>query len=311
MAIGACLLLLIVPYAMCSGLSPEPRATRARQHPTPMDDGTWEEEARAPETAPEADAVLPDPVPAPPQSRTLAGEITDPTGDPIAGAELSIGVISARSDPDGRFEIADLAVETVSLRVKAFGYRDVALDVGPEVAEQRVTLTPTDAVTGMVLDPEGEALSGATVRCTGRRTDNAQSDAQGRFTMPTSAAGCDAVASHAAWAESPRVEMKKGPNNFIAVRALGSIKGTVVDSAGTPYRGFVLSIHRFDPADGKAKMRPYRQTFAHPQGRFQVTQLHAGTYVFTVSLRGRRGEQTQPIPLRAAEQLTDVKIVID
>ena len=73
----------------------------------------------------------------------------------------------------------------------------------------------------------------------------------------------------------------------------------------------MLSIHRFEPADGKAKMRPYRQTFAHPQGRFQVNELHAGTYVFTVSLRGRRGVQTKAIKLKASQQLTDVKIVID
>lgn len=317
-ALGACLLLLIVPLAMCSGLSGEAPPPVAGQRPADPDEAPAELLADAAETDDEphpAEHEEPEPD-EPAGKRAVFGVVTNAAGAPIEGAEVSLeGEPSIRvaTDEEGAFELEDVSTEDLVLVVDAFGYAEAKTDVAAGApgarAEHDVVLAPGDDVTGEVLDPDGHPVRDALVGCDG--VTPAKTDALGRFTLPKTAAACDAVAKHDDFADSAAVELKLGPDNLLALRPQASIHGVVVAADDTPYRGFVLSLHSFAPADGHAKMRPYRQTFAHPQGRFQVTQLPAGTYVFNVGLRGRSGLKTQAIHVQAGEQLTGVKIVVD
>lgn len=323
-ALGACLLLLIVPLAMCAGLSSDVPPPVAAQRPSNLGEteaeshGDWAETAEVAADE-EPEPAEPDTEPEPTGKRVVFGVVTNAAGNPIEGAEVSLESdtsIGAETDDEGAFELAGVSTEPLVLVVTAFGYAETKADVAAgdasARAEQDVVLAPGDGVTGEVLDPDGHPVRDALVGCAGpNAAAPKKTDALGRFTLPKTAAGCDAVAKHDQFADSAVVELKLGPDNLLALRPQASIHGVVVDANESPYRGFVLSLYSFEPADGQAKMRPYRQTFAHPQGRFQVTQLPAGTYVFSVGLRGRTGLKTQAIRVKAGEQLTGVKIVIE
>ncbi len=316
---AACLLLLVVPYAMCAGLSVDTAPRIGRQ--LPGDKSRPETPLGAEETALESDdgpervaSERPETV----GDRTLAGEVTDPSGTPVAGARIALQGsedVAAISDEQGSFELT-LSAGAAVLVASAFGYRDTRTDIGAEELAQDIVLGPADFITGTVLDPEGEPVSGALIRCARREADvgpagaPARSDALGRFQLGTAVTECDGFATHREFANSARVAFRPGPGNYLALQLQASIKGFVVDRAGVPSRGFVLSLHSFTPADGKSKMRPYRQSFSHPQGRFQVNRMLAGRYVFSVALRGRPSERSQTIAVKSGAQLTNVKIVV-
>lgn len=315
-AIGVGLLLVIVPYAMWAGLSAEPRAPSTHQRPP-----AESQESAPPQGSEETDSATdegldpPESVePAHPRERTISGTVSDAEGTAIAGARIALEGeenVSAISNAEGAFELASVTSEALVLVVTAFGYAETLVDVAATKNDEDVVMAPADNVTGTVFDPDGKPVSGAQVRCDDGATATATSDNLGRFTLPASAAGCDALASATAFADSARVELHRGPNNYLALAPLASIRGIVVDPQGAPHTGFVLSLHSFTPADGTASMRPYRQTFSHPQGRFHVTALPAGTYVFTLAMRGRSSAKTTPIVVASGEQLRDVKIVVE
>src|SRR5690606_32274299 len=153
-------------------------------------------------------------------------------------------------------------------------------------AEQRVdaVLEIGDGVAGTVVDADGRPVQGARVACAGstEREVATETDSDGRYELPARAAGCDAVAEHARLGASPRVELALGPGNLIALQPPGSIAGTAVDEQGKPLSSFVLSIVSFRPLSRGTKGRShYRQTFLHPQGRFVVSGLAAGSYVLS------------------------------
>ena len=67
------------------------------------------------------------PVPAVP---TVAGTVmTSATGDPVAGAEVSIGAATATTGADGRFELTGLAAGTATLRCTAPGFEDFEMNI--------------------------------------------------------------------------------------------------------------------------------------------------------------------------------------
>ncbi len=317
-ALGACLVVLIVPVAMWAGLAADDDgAVRRRAHETsvepPLDDAAGDvAETEAPLDDPEETA----PQPAEPTTRAVHGTVSDAHGVAIEGAEVALDGepnTSATTDAEGAFELTGVSTDAVVVVVSAFGYDDAKTDVTARATttEHDVVMAPSNDVTGTVLDPEGNPVRAAEVACVEPPGAKVRGDGLGRFSLGSKAAGCDAVARHPDFAASARVEMKLGPGNLLALRPLAAVRGVVVGRSGAPFTGFVLSLHSFEPEDGTTKMRPYRQTFAHPEGRFQVTQLPAGTFRFTVGLRGRRGVTTQPIRLRDGEQLADVKIVVE
>jgi dienelactone hydrolase len=61
---------------------------------------------------------------------TVAGTVmSSATGDPVAGAEVSIGAATATTGPDGRFELIDLTAGPATLRCIATGFEDFEADI--------------------------------------------------------------------------------------------------------------------------------------------------------------------------------------
>ena len=71
-----------------------------------------------------------DPVAPDPTVPTVTGTVTNSaTGDPVAGAEVSIGPATATTGPDGRFEVTDLPAGPATIRCVATGFQDFEADV--------------------------------------------------------------------------------------------------------------------------------------------------------------------------------------
>ncbi len=313
-AIGACLLLVIVPLAMWSGLSPESRSTPSGQLPTEPEETTSETveetsaEGGAEPTEVRGEGGAPTAAP-----RSIHGTVTDANGRPIAHARIHVeGSVEPydETNEDGAFEIDDVSAGPAVLVAESLGYDETKTDVPATATEQDVVLAPSKEISGIVLHPDGKPTAGARVTCEGAPSSPTLTDRHGRFLLATINA-CDAVAQHPSFARSKSAKMAQGPQNLLTLRPLASIAGLVLDGRGAPYTGFVLSVKSFQPTDGTTRMRPYRQTFAHPQGRFRVTKLPAGRYVFNVGLRGRSRIETQPIVVKDGEQLTGVKIIVE
>lgn len=75
----------------------------------------------------------------------VAGTVTTAgTGDPVAGAVVSIGAATATTGADGRFELAGFTAGPARLRCIATGFEDFEVDIAvpPEGITRDITLTP-------------------------------------------------------------------------------------------------------------------------------------------------------------------------
>lgn len=64
------------------------------------------------------------PVSTPPVSRVMGTVISSVTGDPVAGAEVSVGAVTVTTGTDGRFELPGLVAGLATLRCAATGFED-------------------------------------------------------------------------------------------------------------------------------------------------------------------------------------------
>ena len=71
-----------------------------------------------------------DPIAPAPSLPSVAGTVTSSaTGDPVAGAEVSIGAATATTGADGRFELTGLAAGPATLRCAASGFQDFETNI--------------------------------------------------------------------------------------------------------------------------------------------------------------------------------------
>lgn len=91
----------------------------------------------------------------------LTGTVTDAaTGEPVAGATVSVGTKSSRTDPDGHYDVF-APVGAYDLSVSAFGYQSTTVAEVTVVAGQRVTVdvplapSATGVISGTVTDGGG------------------------------------------------------------------------------------------------------------------------------------------------------------
>ncbi|MCA8961304.1 MAG: carboxypeptidase regulatory-like domain-containing protein, partial [Planctomycetes bacterium] len=111
----------------------------------------------------------------------LTGRVVDPSGAPIAGAQVSRrerngggrrgmpffggggARRSATTDAEGRFRLSGLEAGSVDLQVRAKGFLDGSFEVETgEVGDLSLAYAPR--VSGIVLGPDGRAVPGARVR---------------------------------------------------------------------------------------------------------------------------------------------------
>jgi len=190
----------------------------------------------------------------------------------------------------------------------------VKLGVGRPGSRERidVELRGGSNVGGVVVGPDGDPIAGARVICLNRADGglSAETDPYGRFELPTRAVGCDGVARHRDHGNSLAVVLAAGADNVIGLSRRGSVRGVVVDGQGRPVPSFVLTLEELTPEADASGRRRYQQSYSSPQGRFSVTDLGAGTYVFSVRTEDGQLVRTPEIHVAPGEQVRDIRVTL-
>jgi hypothetical protein len=270
----------------------------------------------------------------------LTGEVVDPEGRPVAGAEVRLlGTASEAallpvadrfvSGPDGRFTFA--APEGTVLEATRPGFLPGRAELGPlervnrkvviELGGRHVAPLPAAAISGeVVLGPEGRPAEGALVSATrmGPRSvgdaPSAQSvtGADGLFTLRDLTPGRYRVAAHAdgrapaslrgilAGAEALRLELTAG----------SSLRGCVRDaSSGAPVAPFTVMVFERRSALGRVAQRSL--SVVEPGGCYALDDLTPGPAAVVFSAPGYAPSEETRVDLPAAggEAVVDGRLV--
>jgi hypothetical protein len=123
---------------------------------------------------------------------SLSGTVRDTMGQPIAGATVTAGTLSSRSDATGAYSLAGLDPGPIEVTASAPGYdptqTEVMIKAGAQVVHD-IELTPASAtLTGTVTAADdGSPIPEARVVVYG--AGNAQTDDTGNYTVPNVSAG--------------------------------------------------------------------------------------------------------------------------
>jgi hypothetical protein len=251
---------------------------------------------------------------------SIQGTVVDASnGQPVAGAALSAEGVpwpipGATSDAAGAFRFSMVPFDATSLVAVATGYRTARVsleqrDEGPEPV-LRVELHAGPPADGDVLDPGGKPLRAHVVACEGQPSEaRVESADDGTFRLPSSAVGCDAVATHDGMSPSDAVPVVEGRRTTLRLGAGGAIAGTVVDDRGAAVDSFSIGIESSVSPHG-ASVRGGQPAAPFKGGAFRLERLVPGTYWLTASTQGRPPARSDPIEVRAAAVTDGVKIVV-
>ncbi len=179
----------------------------------------------------------------------VSGTVRDPNGAALANAEVTLvgEAIGARTDPDGRFVLREVAPGPHVALVRRIGYAtierrfvarvnaDVRIDVAmtplPRALERVVVEAPgmtrrrgASSITGTVQDSAGRAVADADVRLLGAGLSTI-TDSTGRFHFPSLAAGSYVV----------RVRHHgSSPGSYVIQLADDDARGTTMRLYGLP-----------------------------------------------------------------------------
>ncbi|WP_438025917.1 carboxypeptidase regulatory-like domain-containing protein [Sorangium sp. So ce233] len=182
----------------------------------------------------------------------------------------------------------------------------------PPPPPRETTAASAGPVRGVVVDPEGRPVAGATVRCSDEPGLSANADAEGRFELPPEADGCTATAAQAPFGDAQPTRVAAGGENVLHLIGAGSIAGEVVDPSGRPVEAYLLAIESFLPvgSGAHASVNGRARKVSDPSGAFQLDELAPGRYVLTVSAAGRPPARSAPIDVEAGRAARPVRIVL-
>jgi protocatechuate 3,4-dioxygenase beta subunit len=163
----------------------------------------------------------------------------------------SDGVVPMRGLPPGSYSLVAthpdyVASERQSVRVE-------------DGQTQRVTVTLESgaALSGDVVDTEGQPVSGASVSVLPRVSEPVTTDARGHFEMRALKAGRPYLveARHANYDQRERVQGEPGgPPLRLTMTARPTFRGRVVEEDGQPVRRYRLDEHEVSSADGRFEL---------------------------------------------------------
>jgi carboxypeptidase family protein/PDZ domain-containing protein len=241
-----------------------------------------------------------------------AGRVVDPSGRPVAGAEVRVlatgtadgaAMPLARrftSDASGAFQLAAPDGSELEARHPSFDPGRARVDLAVRLA-RRVTIAlappgqgPPDtlAIRGRVEDPDGQSAVGALVVASSRRTDRdsaarqATVDASGAFAVEGLPPGpWRVVASRAGLAPAVAEDVAAGAGDVaLRLRAGGRLQGAVRDRAGALVTPFTLRVRW----RGKDRfLAPRMLTVVDGAGRYDVGGLLPGPALVSASAPGR------------------------
>jgi protocatechuate 3,4-dioxygenase beta subunit len=195
------------------------------------------------------------------ESRTVSGIVTDATGRPQAGADVTLGGAglrwprTAQSDVNGIFSVSGLGSGKLTVRA-TLGQRAsepavVLLEETPlRPAHVRLSLQAGVFVEGRVVDDTGKPLAAATVDVMALPSDDlpisARSDANGRFRLGPVAPGKHQVLAHLEDyvildAPEPTLGARRQESFELHLARTARLSGRVLDEAGRPMVGLQVS----------------------------------------------------------------------
>ena len=227
----------------------------------------------------------------------VRGVVRDPQGSPVVGAQVKIvagGRAEVTSDGQGRFEIAwegtnQLHRKPAFWLVARHEQRNLAalVEIGKEANSLDVTLAPSVALTGRIVDSNGRGLRAAWVYVTldvpdwgdtPLREEHIQADDSGRFEIPALAAGgryaihasANAYGSKAVVVEVGAAASRSLDLGAIALPAANlSVSGRVVDLRSRPVAHAMIQ--------GYGQGQPVRLTAqTDAEGKFTLAGVCAG-----------------------------------
>jgi hypothetical protein len=253
----------------------------------------------------------------------IEGRVVRKDGSPVSGAHVRVlsraaeeGRPPAGEDPrastdgDGRFTLADQAAGSpCRLEVSAEGFLPVlSPEVAPPTAEPvTVVLSPSGQISGTVLADGGPVAGAVVVAEMDARSPRAgrrfytTSEADGGFLLrDVEPGGLILSASAEGYQESSRVSLllpagERRDQVELHLEAGGTVTGEVSTKQGTPLAEAV--VEAFAETGGADGSRPVRRAASSdPAGRFRLSGLSPGSWLFTVSHPGfARGIARQPI----------------
>jgi protocatechuate 3,4-dioxygenase beta subunit len=207
-------------------------------------------------------------------------------------------------------------LEPVTLVVHAEGYEEWDLDIEEgdtgDREEIAIILETARGAEGQVVDASGEPVARALVYCTDAEDDPSlgnNTDAEGRFVLPSRAVGCEAVARHPDHGDSDPTVLEPGSDNLLRLREPASISGYVVDERGSPLSGVTVAIESFVAASGRSVAgKRGRKVRGDDRGEFELGKLQAGTYILTATANGRPPARSDEIELANGERVRGIRI---
>jgi protocatechuate 3,4-dioxygenase beta subunit len=286
-------------------------------------------------TAPGVEVPAPEPVVLVlARAASVAGEVDDPTGAPVAGAALHLcrdegpplpgrpaacpgGALSTTADGEGRFRFDAAAPGRWTLTATAAGWAPGRLEGievadGGEVAGLRVALAAGSRLVGRVTDDAGEAVVGAkigVVSTTAAGTSHwarGESDDSGAYAVEGLAPGFAEVSAYHPDYEklSRELEVDSGEQrldlNLRRRRQGREVAGTVVDPSGAPVAGALVEL-RVPPTRGARGGRFPGPVVSGPDGAFALADASDGEYLARAEAQGYAAGDSAPFSVAGAD----------
>jgi len=218
----------------------------------------------------------------------IAGKVTDAETDAaIGGAMVAVEgtSLSATTDANGDYTIADVAEGTYTVTASAEGYENASQEVtvsagAMSIADFALTpvAKPTGTISGTVTDADTtDPIEGATVTAEGYSTTTA---ADGTYTLADLPVGSYTVTASATGYvdESKTADVLENQTTVVdfalSPEPTGTISGTVTDADTT------------DPIEGATVTADGYSTATTANGTYTLADLPVGSYTVTASATG-------------------------
>ena len=280
----------------------------------------------------------------------IHGVVTDPTGRPIAGAEVGLGGSFKRStttDVDGTYEMLGVGGarrrDLTDLRARAEGHggERAKLPFAELTADTRVdfVLRPGRVATGRVLDPKGTPLEGVYVGASGTkkaegisRTDwvSTTTDAEGRFTLSS----LHPLIDHQLFLKKdglgtriydfPTDEAERESIDLgdLVLHPGGRIEGMVTTSTGeaipehaVKLRGGNGDLGRFRPEEEAIPntwVTTVRECRTDSEGRFHFEDVPGGSFAVTTTVPGQPSAKDEAsVELEEGQRVDGLSLMLE
>ncbi len=312
------MLLLLLGFAAWIALAPPPPIERPAPAPSSPVAARPAPGLHAddppPAEAEEPDAELVEfPADAP---RMLYGQVTNPDGDPVAGATVRVRTgdqtLRASTDPGGSYRLYRVPANADVMEVSARGYEPRAFERPsfPPEAKVRwdVVLEPAAGVYGIVL-AGGKPADGAWVwvRRAGvkQALGKIHADGEGRFALPWpgGTGQVKVYATHGAHG-SASVEIDSPGEVTLTLNGGGFISGRVVDDHGDPVSEFSITTDKYVMRTGG----PPAQSFDSGGGTFNLGPVAPGKVRIWVAANGYQPASLAGLRVKSGETTSGVVV---